>query len=230
MKRWTLLALVVGMGTSVVSAHDVWLVKKGGRLELLYGHEIAEVYNPVKVREYKGYDKTGKEIPLELAKTEESFGIEENPKAAMIIVNFDNGYWIAESSAVWKNVSLEVAKEHSPYHHPLKYHKSLYDWSEVFAKPVGIKMEVLPLGNPFSLKPGDSIQVQVFFDGKPLPNAKVEYEAHSDKAPSVQSDAEGKAKVPVSAKNEQFIAVDYAPDVSSPEQVSYSASLRFELR
>ena len=186
------------------------------------------MYNPVKVREYKGYDKTGKEIPLELAKTEESFGIQRKPDSrndncefSITAIGFRKFFGMEErffggcQGAFSLSPSIEVPQI------PLMIGRKF------FTKPVGMKMEVVPLRKSFFFETGDNLQVQVFFDGKPLPNAKVEYEAHSDTAPSVQSDAEGKARVPVSAKNEQFIAVDYQLPA---DNVSYSASLRYELK
>lgn len=44
----------------------------------------------------------------------------------------------------------------------------------MFAKPLGMKAEIVPLADPASLKPGDSLPIEVLFDGKPLPDAQVE--------------------------------------------------------
>lgn len=41
------------------------------------------------------------------------------------------------------------------------------------AKPVGQKMEIVPLVNPEKVKPGDKFPVVVYFDGQPLPRASV---------------------------------------------------------
>lgn len=37
-----------------------------------------------------------------------------------------------------------------------------------YKKKVGLKLEIIPLQNPYSKKPGDTIKFQVFFEGKPL--------------------------------------------------------------
>jgi len=214
--------------TQAAWAHDVWLVDRGDRLELLYGHETPEVYNPVKVIEFKGYDKEGMPVALEQVPMPESFDMRKNPQAAMITVVFDNGYWVEGSSTNWMNVSKETARSLGQYHHPIKLHKSIYAWSPGFAKPIGLTFEIVPQADPF--KASRTLPVQVLFDGKPLPGAKVEYGIHGDKAPSVQADAQGKASVPVTAQGEQFIAVDYAPAANVPEKTSYSTSLRYVMK
>lgn len=208
--------------------HDVWLVDKVDRLELLYGHETPEVYNPVKVIEFKGYDKDGKPVALVQVPLPESFALRKDPQAAVISVVFDNGYWVEGSSTNWMNVSKETAESLGRYHHPIKLHKSIYAWSPGFAKPVGLKFEIVPQTDPFQAT--GTLPVQVVFDGKPLPGAKVEYGMHGDKAPSVQTDGEGRVSVPLTGWGEQFIAVDYAPDNPGPEQTSYATSLRYTLK
>jgi len=225
-------ALVIFAGlislTGSLWAHDVWLITRGDHLELQYGHETSEVYNPVKVTEYKGYNSEGTPVALERDPMPEAFALKKNPQAAMITVVFDNGYWVEGSSTNWMNVTKETAKSLGQYHHPIKLHKSIYAWNPGFAKPMGLKFEIVPQADPF--KAAGTLPVQVLFDGKPLAGAKVEYGIHGDKAPSVQADKVGKASVPVTAKGEQFFAVDYSPAAAGPEKTSYATSLRYELK
>lgn len=215
-------------------AHDVWLVDKDNHLELLYGHEIPEVYNPAKVVEYKGYDMKGQPVALKTVPLPEVFAIIPNPKAVAITVVFDNGYWIAVSStSEWQNVSLETAGRFPKYHNPVKFHKSLYAWSDRFARPLGLRFEIVPLTNPFVLKQGQVLPVQVLVDGKPFASADVEYGFHGDKALKVQADDQGRASVPILTSGEQFIAVDNKIPSASPaekQMTSLATSLRFELK
>jgi nickel transport protein len=228
-KSWMGTCLMLFSLAGVCRAHDVWLVTKVDRLELLYGHETPEVYNPVKVTDYKGYDVDGKLLMLKTVPMPEAFGLAVDPRVAMITVVFDNGYWVAGSSAEWKNVSLETARTFPAFHHPVKLHKSLYAWSNRFSEPVGLALEIVPLRDPFKAK--GVLPVRILFDGKPLPNAKVEFGIHGDKAPSLQADAQGEASVPVTSSGEQFIAVDFAPPTpAGADPVSYATSLRYELK
>jgi uncharacterized GH25 family protein len=224
---WLLIGLISLTGG--LWAHDVWLVPKGDYLELLYGHETPEVYNPVKVTQFQGYDQRGNLIPLEKKAMPQAFALKKNPRAAMITLTFDNGYWVAvSSSSPWLNVTEQTARTFPAYSNPVKFHKSIYVWGPALAKPAGMKFEIVPLQDPF--KASNFLPVQVLFDGKPLTAAKVEYGLHGDTAPSVISDAEGKAMVPVTSHGEQFIAVDHSSPAPVPGQPrkSYTTSLRYE--
>jgi nickel transport protein len=219
--------------TGALWAHDVWLVPKEGHLELLYGHETPEPYDPAKIKEANAYDKSGTSVAIKRLKLDQAFGITPNPEAAMVTVVFDNGFWVEASSTEWKNVGKDEAKKAANYSHPWKFHKSLYAWSPRFVEPFGLKFEIVPLQNPFTRKAGDILPIRVLFDGKPLPGADVEYGLHGDKAPKVKSDDKGLASVPITRGPEQFIAVDYklpAGEDKEADHISYATSLRYELK
>lgn len=44
---------------------------------------------------------------------------------------------------------------------------------EMFKKPAGLKIDILPEQNPYRIKVGEKITVRILFDGKPLTNALV---------------------------------------------------------
>jgi nickel transport protein len=234
MKTRLLIAFAAWWGIAAnLQAHDVWLAPKGDHLELLYGHDTPEPYDPAKIKEAKAYDKSGNEMTVKPLKLEQAFGLVSDPGAAMITIVFDNGYWVEASSTVWKNVVKDEAKKAAHYSHPWKFHKSLYAWSPRFSKPVGLKFEIIPLENPYSLGHAGVLPVAVRFNGKPLPGADVEYGIHGDKAPKVKTDERGVASVPVTSGQEQFIAVDYklpAGQDKESDHTSYATSLRYELK
>ncbi len=93
--------------------------------------------------------------------------------------------------------------------------------------PLGLKFEIVPQADPF--KADGTLPVQVLFDGKPLAGAKWSMASMVIKRPASKP-TDGKASVPVTAKGEQFIAVDYAPAAAGQENTSYSTSLRYELK
>jgi uncharacterized GH25 family protein len=64
----------------------------------------------------------------------------------------------------------------------------------------GQKMEIVPLENPFSKRPGDELGFQVFFDGKPLSNALVQAwhkQGSQTSITKLRTDGHGKATVKV---------------------------------
>ena len=49
------------------------------------------------------------------------------------------------------------------------------------------RLEIAPLSNPYGQKPGDELKVPVLFDGKPLPDTKLEACHRDAKKVSIQS-------------------------------------------
>jgi len=58
--------------TGALWAHDVWLVPKEGHLELLYGHETPEPYDPAKIKEANAYDKSGTSVAIKRLKLDQA--------------------------------------------------------------------------------------------------------------------------------------------------------------
>lgn len=49
-----------------------------------------------------------------------------------------------------------------------------------FSNPLGLKIEIVPLADPSSLKPGASLPVQLLYMGKPLADSQIEIATSSD--------------------------------------------------
>ena len=227
---FSLLLLALAAGAS--HAHEIWMTSQGDHWELAYGNNAPEPYDPQKVKDYRGYDKNGSSLGLKSLSLDQAFGVARNPKVAMITIVFDNGYWIQDGDD-FKTVSAEEARQAPAYSHPWKYHKALYSWSKHFLQPAGLKMEIIPLQNPFTVKPGQTLPVEVNFDGKPLAGVDASYGVHGDQAPKVKTSPDGKAQIPIQKTGEQFIAADYVtPADQDPAKgkTSYSTSLGFELK
>jgi uncharacterized GH25 family protein len=80
-----------------------------------------------------------------------------------------------------------------------RYSKLLVGASDANTKPLGHVLEIVPLKDPAKLKPGEPLEVQVLFRGKPLADAQVAAayagaEMKGHEFPVVtRTDAEGKA-------------------------------------
>ncbi|MGQ0542156.1 MAG: DUF4198 domain-containing protein, partial [Blastocatellia bacterium] len=74
---------------------------------------------------------------------------------------------------------------------------------KTFAKNTALKLEIIPLKNPYSLKAGDTLGVQVLFEGKPLVGKTIFADNRDGEAISKKklvTDALGKATVNVDRK------------------------------
>jgi len=68
------------------------------------------------------------------------------------------------------------------------------------SKAVGLPLEIVPLKDPFTLKPGDTLPVRVLFQNKPLADANLGW-AHPDEGEmprgTVRTDGKGEALIPI---------------------------------
>jgi len=66
---------------------------------------------------------------------------------------------------------------------------------ETYKRRVGLKLEITPLGNPYSKKVGDRLKFQVIFDGKPLADRTVFADNRSSPTQKMTTDKSGKITV-----------------------------------
>jgi len=66
---------------------------------------------------------------------------------------------------------------------------------ETYKKPIGLKLEITPLENPYSKRVGDKLKFQVTFDGKPLANRTIFAENRNSEKQRMKTDRNGKITV-----------------------------------
>lgn len=106
-----------------------------------------------------------------------------------------------------------------------------------FEKPLGLKVEILPLTDPCDLEQGRELEVQVLFDGRPLAHVWVTggYEGvHGHDYPVwVRTDADGRAKIALDRKGAWFVRVLHmipSKDFPDAEWQSWFSTLTFEVQ
>ena len=83
---------------------------------------------------------------------------------------------------------------------------------KTFAKRAGLRLEIVPLLNPYSLKVGDSLPVQIFFEGKPLAGRTLFADNRGGDKISKQklvTDRDGKTTVELDGKGVWLIRLVY---------------------
>lgn len=63
---------------------------------------------------------------------------------------------------------------------------------DTFKKKIGLKLELIPLENPYSKKIGDTISFQILFDGRPLTGRTVFADNRGSETQKMVTDKEGK--------------------------------------
>ena len=99
-------------------------------------------------------------------------------------------------------------------------------------RPVGLPLEIVPLRDPFAVKPGDALPVRVLFHGKPLPEANLGWQHPGDgdaARGTVRTNGKGAALVPVASAGLMTIRLTHMtrPKTADYEWESFWTTLTF---
>ncbi|RAU20029.1 DUF4198 domain-containing protein [Paramagnetospirillum kuznetsovii] len=196
-KRATIAAILAAI-TAPASAHDIWLTAGPGRVEVHYGHP-ADFSQPDKARLFDlSAVANGKAASLlgEVTVTDAILAAPLPKAASVVAARYDNGFW-AQTTQGYRNTNRRNLPDAL---------KSM--WSQKFAKlllpgdgmtqAVGQRLEIVPLADPFRLKPGERLKVRVDYAGKPLAGAEVEIgdgKTKTDQPKKAKADAGGIAEI-----------------------------------
>lgn len=158
----------------------------------------------------------------------------------VLAARYDNGYWVKTPSG-YRNTSKQQVPSAEDSLLSIKFAKALFQISAAesheYGKIIGNRLELVPLGNPFLAKPGEGLQVKVYFDAKPLVGAEVEIgdgitPMEEKEIPRFKTDNQGVAVIPVSKWGLQLLVVDHIVPSTHPELAErelYNATLSFVL-
>lgn len=216
---------------STAFAHDAWIEKKGDEFVVLYGHgDKIDPYDLKKIKEVKAFDTARKEISVEVKAKGDGAVVVPKGNAALITLYFDNGFW-SKTPDGWKNKPKKEQPDAVESSHSVKYSKALTAWSDKLSKPLGMKMEIVPLKNPLSLKAGDILPIKVFFDGKSMEGASVDIGGYHKE--DMKTDKNGMAEVKIQKAGSQIIAAGIKiPLKDNPDAdiLSISTNITFEVK
>jgi hypothetical protein len=111
--------------------------------------------------------------------------------------------------------------------------------SEHFIKPMGFKIEIIPLSNPFLLRPGHELEVKVLFDGSPLADSRVmaTYDTYSDQPEdyeqTVKTDQNGIARFKITKPGLWIVRANKILPVKDDEKAdweSFWSNITFEIK
>lgn len=218
-----------------VFAHVIWVVRgeKLGEYEVLYGHpeeDKPEAYDSIKFQEAIAYNSYGFPQSLEVKREYEGVTLVSPGEIAVITAINNNGYFIVSNDNKYTNVfradALAANNEATEVTHTYKYTKSFFQPTALVTQPFGMKMEIVPLQDPFDIGAGGSLRVQVLFEGKPVSEVTVEYEGKE-----VPVSDRGIATITLTQKELQIIEAEYRiPSTDDPatDEIAYAASLAIQ--
>jgi nickel transport protein len=211
-------------------AHEFWVEQKGGEFTLVYGHgSNREEFDASKVKGITTLDAAGKAIEVQKEKKGKGLLLKLPAAPAVIFVEIDNGYW-SKTIYGWKELPKRKASRVVEAIRSYNYSKALFAWGSSAQKlPGDPKLDIIPMRNPFDLKSGDSLQIRVVCQGKPVPDAEVEGTDHQKVA---TTDKDGFTQLPLS-KGYQVITVTHkVPLKDDPDAdfLSMTMTLTFEVK
>ncbi|HJT19452.1 MAG TPA: DUF4198 domain-containing protein [Nitrospira sp.] len=211
--------------------HDVWITTKpdtSGSVQALvhHGHPgDRKTPDLDKLFDLTAYDAGGQAgsllpgvvsgahegVPVLITKSFSETGI------VVLAARYDNGYWV-NTPYGHRNTSRLQIPDGADSLSSMKYAKTLLPIRSAASNPyrtiVGHRLELVPLDDPFTLKPGASLSVRVYFEGKPLRGASVEWgdgvtPMEEQDIPRFKTDEQGIAVIPLAKTGPQLLVVDH---------------------
>ncbi|MDO5046174.1 DUF4198 domain-containing protein [Campylobacter sp.] len=185
--RKILTSLVVAGVLSGVLAHDFWVIGSNGDkfgADIGYGHgfpapepispERAKLFDPLYVLK-----KDGSKMVLKQAKESYHFEGDKLEAGSYVLAgDYKPTFWSKDKEGKWHmgGTKDKVANAESCQLAAMSA-KSVVNVGEIqdefISKPIGQKIEIVPLENPSNFIVEKPFKVQVFVDGKPLKRARV---------------------------------------------------------
>ncbi len=223
-KRWKellLAAVILPCLMQPASAHVVWFDQQNGEYKLFYGHpeDGPEPYLTSGFKEATVYDASRQTIPFTINQKQDGLSLIPNNQPSVITGLFDNGFY-ARTDTGSKRIAESEVKDYENVGHFLKYTKAFYDWSDTLANPYNQPLEIIPLENPLDVKPGDSLQVKVLYQGNPISDAVVEH-----LGTSFPVDNNGIFSVSIGAEGLRQLEASYSLPPIGNLRTSYEVSL-----
>jgi nickel transport protein len=227
------LALLLGFVPYTSHAHGVWLEMQHGELAVVYGHGAEEdAYDPAKLTSIMvcpgGTDCAA--APTVVHETHVTLPMPD--AASVITAAFDNGYWSKDAAGEWQNSAMDLvpgATEGGQYLKHVVYLSGPIDG----LKPMGLPLEIVPLADPFAMKAGDMLPVQVLMNGKPMPGAEITADyVNATDAAAIVADADGKAMVPLRNQGLNVLSASASephPEPAKAQEIGHTATLSFML-
>ncbi len=218
----------VFLGVSGASAHDIWITLTGPaaarRAVVNYGHPYDRPPTVAdKIIDIFAISKSGQQSLIKGLTTMQDgqwFVVETQPfhddGHTLLAVRYDNGYWIKTADG-YRNATNREVPDALDTLWSVKFGKALTGAGAPWDKVLGHDLEIVPLSDPLTVKPGQTLRVRVLFRGKPLAGGKIErgdgvIAVPESAIPRFTTDSDGVAEVPIIKAGPTQLVIDH--DVS----------------
>lgn len=218
-------------------AHGIWFAQRADRLALVYGdgaEDLDVVKRLPKISSVGGVGADGLPVAVTLEPEGKLPFVNLANKPAIITATMNNGLWSKTPDGQWHGKGKDEVPGATISGRYLKYATHLVSLPAGASRPVpGLALQIVPVGAKFPRQKGEPLSVQVLFDGKPLPGAKVSQDlvTDPDAAPLV-ADRDGRVTLPVRNQGLNVVKVEHesAPsDAGKTNMTHHFATLSFAL-
>jgi uncharacterized GH25 family protein len=197
-----LAAASVLMPAGTAQAHGIWFAQRADRLALVYGdgaEDLDVVKRLPKVTSVNGLSAEGRPVAARLEPEGRMAFVNLDAQPAVLSATMDNGLWSRDANGRWHGKGKDEVPGATISGRYLKYSTHLVALPVGAIRPVpGLALQLVPIGAAFPRHAGEPLTVQVLFEGKPLPRARVWRDIVTDPdAEPLVADAEGRLTLPV---------------------------------
>ena len=211
-------------------AHNLWIEGLGSERILLYGHQGSGhegtqslEYRPGYVREAKCLNSLGNAQSIVL-KQEYPARLQHDCTLTWFLAS--SGYW---SKTPYGTKNLPKAELEQVMESWLSFEsvKRIDQWHPNFSKPISHELEISPQIDPYSLKVGDKVQLQTWYQGRPVAGVSVAYFGK----PRGVTDKAGKINIRLNNPGFQLIqaSLELPLNDGKADRIIQTSSLQFTL-
>lgn len=232
-----LAAAGLGCFATPSEAHGIWFAQRAGRLALVYGEgseDLDAVKRLPKITSLAGQDGTGQPLEVRLEPQGPLAVVDVAAKPAVITATMDNGLWTKDTQGKWHGKGKDEVPNVAHSGRYMKYATHLVSLpaGAVPAQP-GLALQLVPVGRSFPHHRNEKLTVQVLFEGRPLPRAKVwpDMVGDPDARPLV-ADARGRVTLPVRNQGLNVVKAEHEGASAEPgktDMTHHLATLSFAL-
>jgi nickel transport protein len=207
MRKITHLATALAAAAALMQAvpaqaHGIWFAQRSDKLSLVYGdgaEDLDIVKRLPKISSVGAFSAQGAALPVKLEPEGRLAVVNLEAKPAVLSATMDNGLWSRDAKGQWHGKGMDEVPDATISGRYLKYNSHLITLPAGAMRPLpGLALQLVPVGAAFPHHIGEALTVQVLFEGKPLPGAKVWRDIVTDPdAQPLVADAQGKVTLPV---------------------------------
>ncbi len=218
-----------GLGATDVSAHGVFVANSLDQRVLVLGEGPGNnAYDPSCVTMVEGYDKAFRPMPVEVVRHADHISFAAGDELGVTTTFFDYGYFTKTTDGKTVNLPFAQVPNAKKTTHAVKYNVNYWSADVKPGYIYNVPMQIVPSVNPLTLRKGDTFEIRVYKDGKPMAHAPLITDVINDLTNESKTDANGRATVTVSANGLNVIGVEIAYPTDDPNtQIKYFSSLSF---